>query len=97
MALTATFGIPWSAKKIRPLSTVQHYIGFDWNLKAHTVALPHKKLTKILQAVNCWLQPNWTVSTRDASSMHSKPVHVSCIFPLIQPFLCSLAHFPLSF
>jgi hypothetical protein len=53
MALTATFGVPWSAKKMRPLSTVQCYIGFDWNLKAHTVALPHKKLTKILQAMNC--------------------------------------------
>jgi hypothetical protein len=92
MALTATFGIPWSAKKMRPLSTVQHYIGFDWNLKAHTV-----KLTKILQAMDCWLQPNWTVSTRDAASMHSKLVHVSCIFPLIWPFLHGLAHFPLSF
>jgi hypothetical protein len=55
VALTATFGIPWSAKKMRPLATVQRYIGFDWNLKAHTVALPHEKLIKILQAVNHWL------------------------------------------
>jgi hypothetical protein len=39
MALTVASGVPWSAKKMRPLSTVQHYIGFDWNLKAHTVAL----------------------------------------------------------
>jgi hypothetical protein len=29
MALTATFGIPWSAKKMRPLSAVQRYISFD--------------------------------------------------------------------
>jgi hypothetical protein len=94
MALMATFGVPWSAKKMRPLSTVQHYIGFDWNLKARTVALPHEKLTKILQAMNCWLQPNWTVFARDAASMHGKLIHVSCIFPLIWPFLCGLAcHF----
>jgi hypothetical protein len=26
MALTAAFGVPWSAKKMRPLSTVQRYI-----------------------------------------------------------------------
>jgi hypothetical protein len=48
IALTAAFGVPWS-KKMRPLSTVQRYIGFDWNLKAHTVALPHEKFMKILQ------------------------------------------------
>jgi hypothetical protein len=29
--------------------------------------------------------------------MHGKLIHVSCIFPLIQPFLSGLAHFPLSF
>jgi hypothetical protein len=97
MALTATFGVPWSAKKMRPLSTVQRYIGFDWNSKTRTVALLHEKLTKILQAMNCWLQPNWTVSARDAASMHGKLVHVSCIFFLIRPLLCGLAHFPLLF
>jgi hypothetical protein len=51
----------------------------------------------ILQAVNCWLQPNWTVSARDAASMHGKLVHILCIFPLIRPFLHGLAQFPLSF
>jgi hypothetical protein len=29
--------------------------------------------------------------------MHGKLIHVSCIFPLIWPFLHGLAHFPLSF
>jgi hypothetical protein len=87
MALTAAFGVSWSANKMRPLSTVQRYIGFNWNLKACTVALQHKKLTKILQAMNHDLQPNWTVSARDAASMHGKLVHVLCIFPLIRPFV----------
>jgi hypothetical protein len=32
MDLTGGFGVPWSLKKMRPLSAVQRYIGFDWNL-----------------------------------------------------------------
>jgi hypothetical protein len=30
---------------------------------------------------------------RDAASLHGKLVHISCIFPLIQPFLCGIAPF----
>jgi hypothetical protein len=30
---------------------------------------------------------------RDAASLHGKLVHISCIFPLIQPFLHGIAHF----
>lgn len=30
--LTAAIGIPWSLEKLRPLSSFQRYIGFDWNL-----------------------------------------------------------------
>src|ERR1700676_2384913 len=30
---------------------------------------------------------------RDATSLHGKLVHISCIFPLIWPFLHGIAHF----
>ena len=82
---------------MRPFAHLQRYIGFDWDLEARTVALPSEKLTKILQAIDCWLQPTWTVSAKDVASMHGKLVHVSCIFPLIQPFLRGIARFPLAF
>ena len=41
--LTSYFGIPWSTRKMRPLATVQRYIRFNWDLNAHTMALPANK------------------------------------------------------
>ena len=41
--LTGYFGVPWSMKKMRPLATVQRYIGFNWDLNACTMALPAEK------------------------------------------------------
>jgi len=44
-----------------------------------------------------WLQLDQSVSAKEAASLHGKLVHISCIFPLIQPFLHGVAQFPLSF
>jgi hypothetical protein len=52
MDLTAYFGVPWSLQKMRPLAVVQCYIGFDWNLKFCTVAVPGEKLSKILSTLS---------------------------------------------
>ena len=38
MDLTGGFGIPWSLKKMRPLSPVQRYIGFDWSADGDTTS-----------------------------------------------------------
>jgi hypothetical protein len=85
MNLTAVLGVPWSAKKTRLFTTTQRYIGFDWNLDSHSVALPSEKLVKILQLLDYWLQSGQSVSAKEAASLHGKLVHVSCIFPLIWP------------
>jgi hypothetical protein len=45
--LTAAIGIPWSMEKLRPLSQVQQYIGFDWNLVSRTVSIPPEKVSRI--------------------------------------------------
>jgi hypothetical protein len=82
---------------MRPLSVIQRYIGFDWNLASRTVALPPEKLSKILSTLQKWLLPGETFSPRDAASLHGKLVHVSCIFPLIRPFLRSISSFATSF
>ena len=97
MDLTGYCGVPWSIKKMRPLAPIQRYIGFDWNLDSRTVSLPAEKLSKTLSLLNTWLAPNQSFSPRDAASLHGKLVHVSCIFPLIRPFLHGIAHFALSF
>ena len=52
---------------------------------------------KILQLLDYWLQSHQSVSAKEAASLHDKLVHVSCIFPLIWPFLHGVALFPLSF
>jgi hypothetical protein len=93
MDLTAYFGVPWSLKKMRPLATTQHYIGFDWNLNSHMVAIPEEKLSKLLSLLSQWLQPTASFSAQEAASLHEKSVHFSCLVHLIHPFLQSIAHF----
>jgi hypothetical protein len=97
MDLTGYFGIPWSSKKMRPLASTQRYIGFDWNLDSRTVALPLEKLAKTLSLLTQWLAPNERFLAREAASLHGKLVHISCIFPLIRPFLRGIASFALGF
>jgi len=97
MDVTGYFGVPWSIKKMRPLAAVQRYIGFDWDLESCTVALPSEKLSKILSALGKWLVADERFSAKDAASLHGRLVHVSCIFPLIRPFLRSISGFATSF
>ena len=97
MDLTRYFGVPWSIKKMRPLASLQRYIGFDWNLVSHMLALPQEKLSKTLSILDKWLSASETFSARDAASLHGKLIHISCIFPLIRPFLCSISTFASSF
>src|SRR5882672_3613161 len=97
MDLSGYFGVPWSLKKMRPLASVQRYIGFDWNLDSRTVTLPPEKLSKTLSLLTQWLTAGERFLAREAASLHGKLVHISCIFPLIRPFLCGVASFALSF
>jgi hypothetical protein len=59
--------------------------------------LPPDKLTKTLSLLTQWLTPGERFIARDAASLHGKLVHISCIFPLIRPFLSEIASFALSF
>jgi len=91
--LTASIGIPWSMEKLRPLSTIQRYIGFDWNLEAKTVSIPPEKISRIQSLLRLWVSEDTRVTEHEAASLHGKLVHISCIYPLIRPFLRSLSHF----
>ena len=94
MDLTGSIGVPWSSKTMWSFSMVQCYIGFNWDLAHHTVALPLNRLSWILELLNHWILPGVTFSSCEAASLHSKLVHLSCIFPLICPFLWSAVAFP---
>ena len=90
--LTSTVGVPWSHKKTRPLSTCQRYIGFLWDLRARTVALPKEKVDVALKLIQEWSVAGQHFSEHNTMSLHGKLIHISCIFKLIRPFLRSLAH-----
>ena len=64
MDLTGYCGVLWSMKKMRPLAVIQQYIGFDWNLEFHTVALSSEKLSKELTLLETWLAPSDLLGTR---------------------------------
>jgi hypothetical protein len=97
MDLTGYFGVPWSIEKLHPFSLIQKYIGFNWNLECKSVALPKEKLQATQLLVKEWQCPNASFSAREAASLHGKLVHISCIFPLIRPFLRSILLFTQNF
>lgn len=97
MDLTGYFGVPWSTEKLRPFSSIQKYIGFNWNLEHKSVALPKEKLQATRLLIKEWQRPNASFSAREAASLHGKLVHISCIFPLIRPFLRAISLFAQSF
>ena len=91
--LTSAVGVPWSHKKTRPLLTCQQYIGFLWDLLAKTISLPKEKVDAALKLIQEWSVAGQHFLEHDTTSLHGKLIHISCIFKLIRPFLCSLAHF----
>jgi hypothetical protein len=93
MDLTGYFGVPWSMEKLHPFASIQRYISFDWNLDRKSVAIPKEKLLATQQLTKDWQSPNWLFSACEAASLHGKLVHISCIFPLIRPFLRSVSLF----
>lgn len=95
--LTAQVGVPWSVHKTKPLSSVQRYIGFDWDLEDKTVSLPQDKLADTSSRIQHWLSPKIKVSMKESLKLHGKLVHMSSIFPLIRPFLHSISTFAHSF
>lgn len=97
IGITSVIGVPWSMEKLRRFSPMQRYIGFDWDLEAKMVSLPVEKLQGVLTLISSWTAEGAAFSAHDASSLHGKLVHISCIFKLIQPFLRSISHFTSSF
>lgn len=93
IALTSCCGVPWSLEKLRRFAAIQRYIGFDWDLERKLVSLPEEKFRKILDLLSCWQLIGASFTAKEAAGLHGKLVHVACIFPLIRPFLRSIAVF----
>ena len=97
MNLTAQAGVPWSPTKHRRFASNQRYIGFDWDLSSKSVSLPAEKLSAVQELLASWEMPGALFSEHCTASLHGKLIHISCIFPLIRPFLRSISKFATSF
>jgi hypothetical protein len=97
ISLTASFGVPWNLVKTRPFAVRQKYIGFVWDLLKLTVSLPDDKREAALTLIAKWLSPQSRFTQADTVSFHGKMIRISCIFPLIRPFLKSITTFSSSF
>jgi hypothetical protein len=97
MNLTAQAGVPWSQSKLRRFASNQRYIGFDWDLPSKSVSLPAEKLAAVQELLASWEKTDTLFSEHCASCLHGKLVHISCIFPLIRPFLRSISSFAANF
>jgi len=91
--LSAFFRVPWSLEKLQAFATIQRYIGFNWDVARRTISLPQEKMKKILALLQDWLKSGSRFTANEAASLHGKLVHVSSIFPLMHPFLRSIATF----
>lgn len=47
--------------------------------------------------ISDWMLLGASFTAKEAASLHGKLVHMACIFPLIRPFLCSIAAFTTGF
>ncbi|KAF5366868.1 hypothetical protein D9757_011918 [Collybiopsis confluens] len=97
VALTGAFGIPWSIKKTRRFSHIQQYIGFLWDLARKVVSMPPAKLESVVEILKGWRIPGARFSESQALSLQGKLIHISCIYPLIRPFISSSGVFARSF
>ncbi|KIK32029.1 hypothetical protein CY34DRAFT_19349 [Suillus luteus UH-Slu-Lm8-n1] len=97
IALTVYCSVPRSLEKLWLFASIQRYISFNWNLDLKCVSLPEDKLRKVQDMISCWLLLGASFTAKEAASLHGKLVHVACIFPLICPFLRSIAAFAASF
>jgi hypothetical protein len=74
--IAAPMGLPWERSKDIPFGTqsVICYIGLEWDIAWHTVALPHDKREKYRAAIS-----NWTARTThtldQVQSLYGKLLH----------------------
>jgi hypothetical protein len=64
---------------------------------SRTVSIPPEKVSRIQSVLSLWLLEDTRVTEHESASLHNKLVHISCIYPLIRPFLCLLTHFSHNF
>lgn len=89
MTISEMLGIPWESSKTVPFGFVVPYLGFIWDLKARTVAIPESKKMKYLNTIKEWeKQPRHTLV--EVQRLYGKLLHASLVVPAGQAYLTNL-------
>jgi hypothetical protein len=90
--IAAPMGIPWERSKDIPFGTVIRYIGLEWDIARHTVALPHDKREKYRAAISNWTA-RITHTLDQVQSLYGKLLHACHIIPVGRAYLTRLEIF----
>jgi hypothetical protein len=84
--ISLMLGIPWETSKDQPFGRSTTYIGFVWDLQAHTVSLSPDKQKKYLRAINTWNERHTHV-LEDVQKLYGKLLHTASLIPAGRAYL----------
>jgi hypothetical protein len=87
--LSKHLGICWEPSKVVPFGPKVPYLGFLWDLDAHTVRLLEKKRLKYLAAIADW-EKKCTHNLLETQQLHGKLQHTSLVIPSGHAYLTGL-------
>jgi len=88
-SLSAYLGIVWEPSKLVPFGFTIPYLGFNWDLRDRTVAVPDQKKLKYMAAVEEWEQKA-THTLLEVQQLHGKLLHVTLVVPAGRAYLTNL-------
>ena len=71
-------GIPWECSKDQPFASTTIYIGFLWDLDAHTVELSPSKIGKYANAIDEWLA-RLKHTLKNVQELYGKLLHAASL------------------
>ena len=87
--LSTALGIPWETTKTVPFNSCIPYLGFIWDLEAHTITLSDEKKAKYTGVIMEWnSQPRHT--QEEVEKLYGKLLHACLVVPKGQAYLTNL-------
>lgn len=97
--ITTPLGVPWKPGKCSDYAYMLTYVGFLWDLRERTVALPEDKRLKFLAELGSFLSAieRGPVSVRECMTILGKLSHITFVFQQGRAYLTNLSSFIASF
>jgi hypothetical protein len=94
--ISGQLGILWEPSKTVPFVSTIPYLGFDWNLPKHSMAITASKRDKYRAAIEDWL-PHSANTLEEAQKLYDKLLHASLVLLASRAYLTSLESLMASF